>query len=106
VSLHDGDARPIAKGLGKPVEFGYKAQFVDNEDGVVVDHNVEAGNPPDAPMLAPAVERVKARAGRTRRAVTADRGYGEAAVEDAFRAVAVRHVVLPTRGKPNGPAAG
>lgn len=30
VSLHDADARPIAKGrLGKPVEFGYKAQ-VDN----------------------------------------------------------------------------
>jgi IS5 family transposase len=26
VSLHDKDARPIAKGrLGKPVEFGYKA---------------------------------------------------------------------------------
>jgi IS5 family transposase len=26
VSLHDPDARPIAKGrLGKPVEFGYKA---------------------------------------------------------------------------------
>ena len=37
VSLHDPDARPIAKGgLGKPVEFGYKAQVMDNEDGVVV----------------------------------------------------------------------
>lgn len=35
VSLHDPDARPIAKGrLGKPVELGYKAQVVDNEDGV------------------------------------------------------------------------
>jgi transposase, IS5 family len=35
VSLHDPDARPIAKGrLGRPVEFGYKAQIVDNEDGV------------------------------------------------------------------------
>jgi len=33
VSLHDPDARPIRKGrLGKPVEFGYKAQVVDNED--------------------------------------------------------------------------
>jgi IS5 family transposase len=32
VSLHDPAARPIAKGrLGKPVEFGYKAQVVDNE---------------------------------------------------------------------------
>src|ERR1700716_3985641 len=31
VSLHDVDARPIRKGrLGKPVEFGYKAQIIDN----------------------------------------------------------------------------
>ena len=53
VSLHDGDARPIVKGrLGKPVEFGYKAQLVDNDDGVIVDHNVEIGNPPDADQLA------------------------------------------------------
>ena len=55
VSLHDGDARPIAKGgLGKPVEFGHKAQVTD-DDGVIVDHTVEMGNPPDAPQLAPAV---------------------------------------------------
>jgi transposase, IS5 family len=45
VSLHDGDARPIAKGrLGKPVEFGHKAQVTDNDDGIVVDHTVEVGN--------------------------------------------------------------
>ena len=44
VSLHDIQARPIAKGrLGKPVEFGYKAQFVDNDDGIVLDHTVEFG---------------------------------------------------------------
>ena len=49
VSLHDGDARPIAKGrLGKPVEFGYKAQVVDNDDGVILDHRLEQGNPADA----------------------------------------------------------
>ena len=34
VSLHDPDARTIAKGrLGKPLEFGYKAQVLDNADG-------------------------------------------------------------------------
>ena len=78
-SLVGPDARPIAKGrLGKPVEFGYKAQVVDNDDGVVLDHTLEQGNPPDAPQLAPAVARVIARTGRTPRTVTADRGYGEA----------------------------
>lgn len=102
VSLHDPDARPIRKGrLGKPVEFGYKAQLVDNEDGVILDHNIECGNPPDAPMLAPAIERITRRAGRVPRAVTADRGYGEQAVEDALHAIGVRHVVLARKGKPN-----
>ena len=102
VSLHDADARPIAKGrLGKPVEFGYKAQLVDNEDGVIVDHNVEAGNPPDAPMLEPAIQRIKRRTGRAPRAVTADRGYGERGVEDSLRDAGVRYVALPTKGKPN-----
>jgi IS5 family transposase len=101
VSLHDPDARPISKGrIGKPVEFGYKAQVVDNEDGVVLDHNVEIGNPPDAPMLAPAIERIARRAKRVPDAVTADRGYGESAVADALSELGVKEVALPTKGRP------
>jgi IS5 family transposase len=54
VSLHDPDARPIAKGrLGIPVEFGYKAQVIDNIDGLVLDHSVHLGNPADAGLLTP-----------------------------------------------------
>jgi transposase, IS5 family len=46
VSLHDPDARAIAKGrLGKPVEFGYKGQVVDNVDGIVLDHSVHLRQP-------------------------------------------------------------
>ena len=102
VSLHDPDARPIAKGrLGKPVEFGYKAQVVDNQDGVVLDHNVERGNPPDAPMLEPAIERIARRVGRVPRAVTADRGYGEAAIDTALADLGVGRVVIPRKGRPN-----
>ena len=86
ISLHDPDARPIAKGrLGKPVEFGHKAQLADNEDGVVLDYTLEQGNPADAPQLAPAVEWIARRTGRTPRAVTADRGYGEQKVDDSLR---------------------
>ena len=78
VSLHDTDARPIAKGrIGRPVEFGYKAQLVDNSDGIVLDHSVVIGNPPDAPMLVPSIRRASALFGRIPRAVTADRGYGK-----------------------------
>jgi IS5 family transposase len=102
VSLHDPDARPIVKGrLGRPVEFGYKAQLVDNDDGVIVDHNVEAGNPPDAPMLVPAIERVKRRTGTAPRAVTADRGYGDRGIDDDLRELGVRYPAIPIKGKPN-----
>ena len=102
VSLHDADARPIRKGrLGKPVEFGYKAQIVDNADGVILDHNVEIGNPPDAPQLAPAIARITGRAGRTPRAVTADRGYGEASVERDLHELGVRSVAIPRKSKPS-----
>jgi IS5 family transposase len=101
VSLHDPDARPIRKGrIGKPVEFGYKAQVVDNEDGVVLNHNVEIGNPPDAPMLAPAIKRVARRTKRPPDAVTADRGYGESTVAHALSELGVKDVALPTKGRP------
>jgi len=102
VSLHDVDARPIRKGrLGKPVEFGYKAQIVDNADGVILDHNVEIGNPPDAPQLAPAIERIARRTGHTPRAVTADRGYGEASVERDLHQLGVTSVAIPRKSKPS-----
>ena len=101
VSLHDMQARPIAKGrLGKPVEFGYKAQFADNDDGIVLDHNVELGNPPDAPQLAPAIDRIIKQTGRMPRVVTADRGYGEAGIDRQLLDRGVGHVVIPRKGKP------
>jgi transposase, IS5 family len=104
VSLHDLDARPIRKGrLGRPVEFGYKAQVADNADGVVIDHVVVKGNPPDAPMLVPAVARIKARFGRAPRAVAADRGYGEAKIDAGLAGLGVKEIAIPRRGRP-GPA--
>ena len=101
VSLHDPDARPIAKGrLGKPVEFGSKMQIADNVDGVVVDYQVVTGNPPDAPMLVPAIERIRRRFGKAPAAVTADRGYGEATVDAGLAGVGVKRVAIPRKGKP------
>ena len=101
VSLHDPDARPIAKGrLGKPVEFGYKNQVTDNVDGIVLDMAMFKGNPPDAPMLVPAITRIKTLFGRAPKAVTADRGYGEASVESGLVALGVERIAIPRKGKP------
>ena len=96
VSLHDPDARPIRKGrIDKPVEFGYKAQVLDNDDGIVVDYTVEYGAVPDGPQLVPAITRVARRTGRVPSTVTADRGYGQAAVERDLHAAGVRTVAIP-----------
>ncbi|HEY2270994.1 MAG TPA: transposase, partial [Streptosporangiaceae bacterium] len=100
VSLHDPDARPIRKGrIDKPVEFGYKAQVLDNDDGVIVDYTVEYGAVPDGPQLAPAIERVRRRAGRVPRAVTADRGYGQPAVERDLQQLGVQVIAIPRQAR-------
>ena len=100
VSLHDPDARPIRKGrIDRPVEFGYKAQVTDNDDGVILDYTVEYGATADGPQLAPAIGRVHQRTGRVPAAVTADRGYGQPAYERDLRAMGVRTVAIPRQGK-------
>lgn len=106
VSLHDPDARPIRKGrLGVPVEFGYKAQVLDNSDGIVLNYQVVLGNPADAPMLVPAIGRIKELFGEVPRSVTADRGYGEAKVDASLQALGVGFVAIPRRGRPGPPVA-
>ena len=100
VSLHEPDARPIRKGrLGKPVEFGYKAQVVDNPDGLIIDHSVHIGNPSDTELLRPAIERIATHLGVTPSVVTADRGYWDSKIEADLTTAGVTTVVIPRTGK-------
>jgi transposase, IS5 family len=102
VSFHDKDARPIRKGrIGVPVEFGYKAQVVDNSDGVVLDYEVLKGNPADAPLLSPAIRRIAVLFGRVPKAVAADRGYGSPQVDAEMEEIGVYKVAIPRKGKPS-----
>jgi IS5 family transposase len=102
VSLHEPDARPIRKGrLGRPVEFGYKAQVLDNADGLVLDHSVHVGNPSDTDLLRPAIERLTACLGRPPVLLTADRGYWEPTIEADLHAAGVTTVVVPRTGRPS-----
>lgn len=68
---------------------------------MILDHNVEVGNPADAPQLTPAIERPARRTGRAPQAVTADRGYGEASVERDLHQLGVRAIAIPRKSKPS-----
>jgi IS5 family transposase len=101
VSLADPDARPIRKGKpGRTTEFGYTLLLAEDERGFIADHKVEHGNPPDAPQLVPAVERVIAVTGRPPGTVVGDRGFGTAANDQAVAALGVRRVGLQRTGTP------
>jgi len=100
VSLSDPDARPIRKGKPRhPTQFGYSL-LAEEERGFVADHQLHKGNPPDAPQLVPAVQRVIGVTGRPPATVVADRGFGTAANDQAMEALGVKRVGLQRNGSP------
>jgi IS5 family transposase len=101
VSLADPDARPIRKGKPRhPTQFGYTLLLAEDERGFIADHQLQQGNPPDAPQLAPAVQRVVAVTGRTPGTVVGDRGFGTAANDQVLEALGVKRVGLQRTGTP------
>jgi IS5 family transposase len=101
VSLSDPDARPIRKGKPRsPTEFGYKLLLAEDDRGFIADHQLQQGNPPDAPQLVPAVQRVAAIIDRAPGTVVGDRGFGTAANDRALAELGVRRVGLQRTGTP------
>jgi transposase, IS5 family len=101
VSLSDPDARPIRKGKPRtPTQFGYTLLLAEDERGFVADHQLHKGNPPDAPQLVPAVQRVIGVTGRSPDTVVGDRGFGTAANDQALEALGVKRVGLQRNGTP------
>jgi IS5 family transposase len=101
VSLSDPDARPIRKGKpGRPTEFGYTLLVAEDERGFIADHQLQQGNPADAPQLIPSVQRVVAVTGRPPGTVVGDRGFGTAANDQAVAALGVKRVGLQRTGTP------
>jgi IS5 family transposase len=101
VSLSDPDARPIRKGKPRhPTQFGYTLLVAEDERGFIADHQLQRGNPPDAPQLVPAVARVMAVTGRAPGTVVGDRGFGTAANDQAMEALGVKRVGLQRTGTP------
>jgi transposase, IS5 family len=99
VSLADPDARPIRKGKPQhPTQFGYTVLVAEDERGFICDHQLQQGNPPDAPRLLPAVGRVIAVTGRVPSTVVGDRGFGTAANDQALEALGVNRIGLQRKG--------
>jgi transposase, IS5 family len=101
VSLADPDARPIRKGKPQhPTQFGYTLLLAEDERGFIADHQVQHGNPPDAPQLVPAIQRVVVVTGRPPGTVVGDRGFGTAANDQALAALGVKRIGLQRTGTP------
>jgi transposase, IS5 family len=99
VSLADPDARPIRKGKPQhPTQFGYTLLLAEEERGFIADHQLQQGNPPDAPQLVPAVQRVVQVMGRVAATVVGDRGFGTVANDRALAELGVARIGLQRKG--------
>lgn len=87
--------------LGKPVEFGHKAQWSTTSTASSWTTPWSKATRPTPLSWRPQLKRVIRRTGRKPRTVTADRGYGEKSVDDALTDLGVRTVVIPRKGKPS-----
>ncbi len=100
VSIHDKDARPIKKGkLKKKVEFGYKVQIEECENGFISNYEVYKGNPADETLMPDAVNRHNETFGHPPDVLAADRGYNAKSNENKLKESGVKKIAIPFRGK-------
>jgi IS5 family transposase len=100
VSLADPDARPIRKGKPQhPTQFGYTLLVAEEERGFIADHQLQQGNPPDAPQLVPAVQRVAQVTGQVAGTVVGDRGFGTAGNDRALAELGVTRIGVQRKGR-------
>jgi IS5 family transposase len=100
LSVFQPDVCAIRKGKAhKPTEFGRLVELCEIERGFVSDYKVHDGNPSDATLLIPALERHKEIFGRAPKKLATDRGFWSAENERAAKALGVKQVSIPFRGK-------
>ena len=101
VSLHDPDARPIAKGrLGKTGRVRSQGPGLRQRRRDRAGPRRPARQPSRRAPAEAGGRALKKRTGRTPQTVAADRGYGEQAVDDAMHDLGVQEVVIPRSGRP------
>jgi IS5 family transposase len=103
ISFFDPGARPIQKGKLFPrTEFGRKVLIQEAEKGLVTDYQVHEGNPPDQPMLDPALDKHKELFGHNPTDLAADRGFHLAGQDEELHERGVKHVSIPVKGTKDG----
>lgn len=100
VSVYDAEARPIRKGkLNKPNEFGRTLQLVQDSSGVIVDYELQLGNPSDKIALLPLVKRFKKRFGYAPSELAGDKGYYSEENISELEKLNVKHIGIAKIGR-------
>jgi len=100
VSLYDPEVRVIRKGkLGKPNEFGRTLELVQDESGLMLDYQIQVGNPNDKTRAVPLVKRLKKKFHITPYSVALDKGYYSSDNLTNLQTLGVRRVGIPKIGR-------
>ncbi|MBI2861860.1 MAG: ISNCY family transposase [Chloroflexi bacterium] len=100
LSLFEPHTQPIRKGKAhKPTEFGRLVRIDEVENGIVSQYEILEGNPADTNAWNPALEQHQANFDRPPEMATGDRGYSSAKNERDAKALGVKKVALPGRGR-------
>lgn len=100
VSFHDPEARSIRKGkLGKPNEFGRTLELVQDESGLMLNYNIQAGNPSDKTRAVPLVKQFKQTFGHLPDEAAFDKGYYTSGNMTDLHDLGIHHVGLPKIGR-------
>lgn len=100
VSFHDPAARPIRKGkLNKPTEFGRTLLMAQDESGVIIDYQLQEGNPNDRTQLVSVVKRCGRLSGCVPKETAADKGFYSKDNLQELRKLGVQKIGIPKIGR-------
>ena len=102
VSFHDPAVRVIRKGkLNKPNEFGRTLDIGQDASGLIIDYEIDEGNPSDKTKVVPMVQRFKRRFHRAPDDLAGDKGFYSKTNVTTLRRLGVKRVGIAKVGRLN-----
>ena len=100
VSMYAPEARPIRRGkLAKPNEFGRTMQLTQDQSGLMLDYEIQQGNPSDKTKLISLVKDIARQFGNMPAEVATDKGYYSQDNLTKLRELGVRHIGIAKVGR-------